>query len=343
MLERPPIPDEAIAECLAEQYGLTVTASTFLPRGFDVDAAAFHAALRTGDDVFVKVRRDGWNPAALTVPRALRDLGITAVVAPVRTTSGALMANVAGFGLAVYPFIEGASGWGRALTAAQWREFGRTVRAIHAAALPGDVLRMLPRETFNSSWRDRARARAAGAWRPTADEIEREFAEAWRSHRDEIERLLDAAETCADDLRARDLPHVPCHTDLHGDNLLIGADGSLHIVDWDDVMLAPKERDLMFIGGAIGGAWREPAEVEAFYAGYGAPQMQPVDLAALAYYRCERAIVDFVEFSEQIASPTPANAGDRAAALRFFTGSFGPGCEVQIALETAQRWRLGRR
>lgn len=99
----------------------------------------------------------------------------------------------------------------------------------------------------------------------------------------------------------------------------------------------------MFIGGAIGGAWRERREIDAFYAGYGAPEAQSADRAALAYYRCERVIVDFVEFAEQIASPTPDNAGDRAAALRFFTGSFAPGCEVEIALQTAQRWQIGPR
>ena len=45
-----------------------------------------------------------------------------------------------------------------------------------------------------------------------------------------------------------------CHKDIHGGNILIRTDGQppvLYILDWDDPILAPKERDLMFIGGGI--------------------------------------------------------------------------------------------
>ena len=42
---------------------------------------------------------------------------------------------------------------------------------------------------------------------------------------------------------------VLCHSDIHGGNILIADTGELYVVDWDDPILAPKERDLMFIGG----------------------------------------------------------------------------------------------
>ena len=43
-------------------------------------------------------------------------------------------------------------------------------------------------------------------------------------------------------------------------NLLIDAKGSLYIVDWDHPIMAPKERDLMFVGGGVGSAWYRPQE-----------------------------------------------------------------------------------
>ena len=56
--------------------------------------------------------------------------------------------------------------------------------------------------------------------------------------------------------------------------------------DWI-ARLAPRERDLMFIGAGVAGHWRDAQEAIWFYEGYG-PQ-QP-DAQAMAYYRCERRV-----------------------------------------------------
>lgn len=43
------------------------------------------------------------------------------------------------------------------------------------------------------------------------------------------------------------LDFVLCHADFHDANLLIDPTGRLFIVDWDEIILAPKERDLVFV------------------------------------------------------------------------------------------------
>lgn len=35
-----------------------------------------------------------------------------------------------------------------------------------------------------------------------------------------------------------------------------------NIVDWDEPIMAPKERDLMFIGGGVANVWNDPSEIE---------------------------------------------------------------------------------
>src|SRR6202022_3104592 len=96
-------------------------------------------------------------------------------------------------------------------------------------------------------------------------------------------------------LRAREF--VLCHSDLHARNVLLGSDDKLAIVDWDNPILAPKERDLMFIGGGIGGIWNDPREKEWFYTGYGGTR---IDLVAISYYRYARIVADFAAYGEQI-------------------------------------------
>jgi hypothetical protein len=36
-------------------------------------------------------------------------------------------------------------------------------------------------------------------------------------------------------------------------NLLIDGDNALYLVDWDTLIFAPKERELMFVGSGLGG------------------------------------------------------------------------------------------
>ena len=72
-----------------------------------------------------------------------------------------------------------------------------------------------------------------------------------RAKRAEIDHLVRRAGELALALQARPLEFVLCHSDVHAWNLLISTDGELYIVDWDNPILAPKERDLMFIGGGV--------------------------------------------------------------------------------------------
>jgi spectinomycin phosphotransferase len=159
--------------------------------------------------------------------------------------------------------------------------------------------------------------------------------------------MLERAEQLAAVLRSQPLERVLCHTDLHAWNILHGPQCGLHIIDWDDPLLAPKERDLMFIGGGVGGIWNTPREEALFYQGYG---LTDINLIALAYYRYERILVDVVEYSQQLLPETSKTSGifpvretfmvsqaDRERGLHQFTAAFMPGHVVGIAFQTDQR------
>ena len=69
-----------------------------------------------------------------------------------------------------------------------------------------------------------------------------------------------------------------CHADIHRANIIIDKRDDIRIVDWDETVLAPKERDLMFFLGDGHGRQVE----SAFLEGYGECT---VDRIGLAYYR----------------------------------------------------------
>jgi len=163
---------------------------------------------------------------------------------------------------------------------------------------------------------------------PTAAKL----AEFMKSGQKEIDHLVERAEQLASDLQSKQLDFVLCHTDIHGGNILIGNDDKLFIVDWDDPILAPKERDLMFIGGGIDEIWKTKRAENVFYEGYGDTE---INLLALAYYRYERVIEDLVVICEQILS-TDEGGADRERSFGWFTGNFEPGSTIEIAEKTGK-------
>ncbi len=114
-----------------------------------------------------------------------------------------------------------------------------------------------------------------------------------------------------------------CHGDWHPGNALIGADGSVYVVDWDTLVFAPRERDLALIGATRG----DPREAEIFYDGYGDFEL---DRTALAYYRYHRIVEDFAVDCAAILD-TPDGGDSRVQVLGFMTQSLSPGGALDVA------------
>jgi spectinomycin phosphotransferase len=151
-----------------------------------------------------------------------------------------------------------------------------------------------------------------------------------RSRQAEISRLIERAEELAIEVQSQPPELVLCHTDIHRANMLVSKNNDFYIVDWDAPLLAPKERDLMFIGGGIDYLWKSKRDEALFYEGYGKTK---IDFARLAYYRYERVIEDLVAYGEQLLL-TEEGGADREQAYERFTGNFEPGETIEIADST---------
>jgi spectinomycin phosphotransferase len=266
----------------------------------------------------------------LLVPQFLFEQGVRQVIPPLQTTAGLLWASLDAYTCILYPFISGRNGFQAALSAGQWLDFGSALKRIHSLALPPALEARIPVETFSARWRHAVRRYQAQAEHTACgDPVAAEM----RARRAEIERIIAQAEELASFLQSVSLDRVLCHADIHAGNLLLGESADLYIVDWDNPILAPKERDLMFIGGGVGGIWNSAAEEALFYRGYGSAD---INLAGLAYYRYERIVEDIAAFCEQILL-TDEGGADREQGLRYFASNFLPGEVLEIANRTGQR------
>ncbi len=331
MLTRPEIGDETIVTCLRDHFGLRIIHVAFLPIGADVNSAAFRVTARDGAPYFLKLRRENFREIAVALPTFLRRHGIRRVMAPLATPTNQLWVHACGFSWILYPYFDGSNGFETTLSRAQWFALGESLKAVHTTILPPELAERVRREDFAPRLRRAVKAFDQQIHQGVFDDpIAARFAAFWNTRRDEITCIVDRADQLARALQSRAVDLVPCHSDLHGGNVLVGANDELAIVDWEEPILAPKERDLMFIGGGIGGVWNHAQESAWFYAGYGHAVVDPV---ALAYYRYERIVADLAAYADQILG-VHGSAEDRDNGLREQMGQFLPGGVVEIAHRT---------
>jgi spectinomycin phosphotransferase len=345
MLQRPTLDDSTLIAGLREGYGLAIESLAFVPLGNDSAAWTYRASTTDGGVWFVKVRRDP-RPAGILVPRFLRDHGLPEVVAARPTRDGEPWLEIGVWSVLVYPFVDASRAMDAGMDEGGWTHLGAFAARLHATLLSPDLAAIVPREDFRPKATEMARRVArhvdadADADRepePPRDEIAERLVAAWVLHRDRIEWLVRRSEELAGRIRgrtgvARPLRFVPCHADLHAGNVLVGADGALSIVDWDEVVFAPPERDLMFVRGSVVAGFVSDAEATAFESGYGTSEASKTDPLLIAWYRMDWAVQDLADIARRALLDPELGTPTRARAVALFESVFEPGGEVDTAL-----------
>lgn len=330
MLEKPrDLHDHSLIDFVRGAYGLAVERVAFLPIGADSNTAAYRADAADGAAYFVKLRRGPFDAMSVALPRFLVDRGVAQVIPPLLDAAGRPWARLGAYNVIVYPFVAGRNGYEVDMSATTWRELGAAMRAVHTAELPPWMAQKLQRERYPAAWRERVRRFLARPEEGAVDDpVAREVVGLLRAEAAAIGNLVDRADGLARELLAQPPALVVCHSDLHAGNILIDGAGRLYIVDWDAPILAPKERDLMYVGGGQGFRGHTPEQEEAlFYEGYGRAELSR---AALAYYRYERIVQDIAIYCEELLL-SDAGGDDRAQSLRYLRSNFLPGGTIEAA------------
>lgn len=329
MLEKPDLDENVLISGLERAYPLSLEGLEFLPLGADPSAAVYRTWATNGSAYFVKLKRGGFDRASVTLLNFFSAQGLRHIISPLATRRGEPWTRLNAFTVVVYPFVAGRDGYAVPLSAETWLELGRTLKQLHTLELPSTLKRHLQSETYDARWREQVRDILSSLERLTfTDETSVALASCLRDKRAEILELVAHAERFARDLRERTLEFVLCHADLHAGNLLLDDAQNFYIVDWDAPILAPKERDLMFVGGGLGFKGHTPEEEQAlFYKGYGQADVDPV---ALAYYRFERIVQDIAVYGDELVQHRGSDE-DRKASLGYLKANFESGGTIERA------------
>jgi len=221
------------------------------------------------------------------------------------------------------PFVHGRNAMVAGLTDDQWRSFGATPRVVHDSGLERSFADRLPVETF-------ALAAAAPVRRIFEDALlqtfrspaARRLAAFCRQQAGRIGATLERAEVLGALLRARSFDLVLCHTDIHAANILVTYAGGIVLVDWDAPMIAPRERDLLFVIGSRIARRVEPHEEARFFEGYGTVEVDP---EAIVYYRYERILEDIGVDAASVFGDDSQTEETRQAQVDLVMSFFAPG------------------
>jgi len=258
--------DQRIIECLNANYGLKVARLTFLPLGADLNASVYKAEMHDQSSYFIKLKRGRHHDISATIIALLHDVGIQHIIPPIKTTLGKSIQYIDDVTLIVSPFVEGQDGFNRDLTDDQWITLGKAMKQIHEIDVPLSIQHMIRREDYSPKWREAVRFLYAHIEsEPSGDEIALKLIAFMKKHSATIHRLVDRTTQLGKQIQDQLPQFVLCHSDIHGGNVLMDRNDVIYMVDWDDPIMAPKERDLMFIGGGVANVWNKPHEEKFFF------------------------------------------------------------------------------
>ncbi|MBL3285104.1 Phosphotransferase family protein [Rickettsiales endosymbiont of Paramecium tredecaurelia] len=331
MLIKPNLKNEEIIACLRDAYGLTIEKVVFLPLGADFNTAVYRVTTTDGADHFLKLGSGGFLEASVSVPKYLADLDIKQVIPPLATKTGQLWAGLASFKAILYPYVEGRNGVETKLSEDHWFQFGAAIKKLHSTDISASITKDVSRETFSSKWRETVKAFLVRIESEVFEEpVAVKMALLLKSKRCEILKLVERAEELAFAIQKQPIDYVLCHADMHGWNLFVDKENALYIVDWDTLIFAPVERDLMFIGAGIWVSSLTAAEEESlFYQGYGQTK---INQDAMAYYRFERIIQDIGDYCEYIFL-SDEGGDNRMQCFEYLKSNFVPKGTIERAYQ----------
>jgi spectinomycin phosphotransferase len=225
--------------------------------------------------------------------------------------------------------VEGHPAFEGMMSKQQWVEFGAALKRFHTSNIPVNLTSSIQEDDFSPRWRDTMKTILGSIENKTVgDFVALELVDFLNSKKGEILEIVKRAEQLAQLLAEQRPEFILCHSDIHGWNLFIDDHGALYMVDWDSLIFAPKERDLMFIGGGHGDSGYTCQEEEAmFYQGYG-----PINInrSAIAYYRYDRILNDMTEDC-QLIFLSASEEENRKAALEDAKSMFLPNSKIEMA------------
>jgi hypothetical protein len=296
---------EELAPRLTVAYEAPIASVEFVPKG--EEAFCYVASGPHGERLFVRIQERAKSAGSERIYAATDALharcGLAQVLAPYRCRGGTFTWRFGRFAVVAFPFVEGTTAFEAGFRPEQLAEAAEIVATLHRSQSRCD-LGVLARETFADPF-DRPIRRAwnlAAAPSSSLTTWQRRVGRLLLEQQADVRATLALMRRMGRTARALAPPLVPTHGDPNEANFLIDRDGRLHLTDWGELALGPRERDLNFFTGE-----RFEPFLERYLAGTG-----PVRLHRLlfAFYQYRWVVQEIADYTSRIlfGEPEPEEA-----------------------------------
>ena len=328
MKNEPALPIEQIRDLINCYYKLNLRKLDFLPIG-----EGSWCYRGTGENtVFVRLVKN--SNAVLKTNDLIQLLAgyNFPVLPPLSHKYGQTVARIENYGLVVYPYLEGLtvmrSGLnGQQLTTVR-QEIGAITALLHELTEQVNHQIDLPTEDF-TKFQPEFHSIVCSNRKPDChDQLIIDWMRFIQERKSELTNLLQVTEQLGNELRSRKSDYVLCHGDIHEDNIIMASSGGLYIIDWDNAILAPKERDLFFFG-------ENENNLKQYFSLLSSKQAEP---AIIDYYVLEWALQEIVDYSNRILSNSFFSPEGRLDAWHQFQSLFKTNQDVDRAYQIASHY-----
>ena len=328
MKNEPALPIERIRGLINRYYELNLRRLDFLPIG-----EGSWCYRGTGESsVFIRLVENS-NAVLKTnyLIQLLADYNFP-VLPPLSHKYGQTVARIENYGLVVYPYLKGLtvmqSGLNDQQLTAVRQEIGAIVARLHELTEQVKCQIDLSTEDFTKFQPEFHSIVCSNRKTDCQDQLIIDWIKFIQERESELTNLVQVAERLGNELRSRKPDYVLCHGDIHEDNIIMASSGGLYIIDWDNAILAPKERDLVFFGG-------DEDNLKQYFGLLNSKQAEPV---IIDYYVLEWALQEIVDYSNRISSNSFFSLEGRLDAWHQFQSLFKTNQDVDRAYQVASHY-----
>ncbi len=245
MITEPTLNKQELQQSIEEGYGIKINEMKFIPQG--ECSWSYQVTTEQDKKYFLKIYVTEIDEQVFQV---LYDLfekcGITNISHPNKNQQGKIKSQFESYTYALFNFIDGQDSKQMTFSDQQYFELGVLIGKIHSSV---DKIEPFPKkETFSVHGDDFKRV--MDSLDTQSEENDRfifEMKDLIRKNKERIVQEYDEFNELQNDMLQKKIESLNCHGDPTPANLLVDVEGEIYLIDWDDPIYAPKEKDLVFL------------------------------------------------------------------------------------------------
>jgi spectinomycin phosphotransferase len=234
-----------LQKVVQDKFGISVISLTPVPRWEAV--RAYIVETSNHEHFFLKIYPDKIPDSAFRFAYDLfAKARIRNITHPIPTSNGQMRVEIGDFHIALFNLISGRTAEEQKLTDGQLERLGELLAKVHQSkTIIGEYS---VRENFDIPFKDRLATvfNALSHVTGNSTDYKTRLKLFLEPHRQEFMQELETLEEVQRKVRRKHLEFVNCHGEPSPANILSSNDGEIHLLDWDDPIFAPKEKDLLF-------------------------------------------------------------------------------------------------